>query len=413
MGAVPTKSGYGHYSKSIGGRSPSLKWPHLYDLLRAKGYDKEKAARISNSRIGMRKSGKLKGLSYRQSDNPKALQRVLRKYEKKKARRAPNAIAAALIAACHDASCAPPPIGSGGSSPAGGGSFSAEKFLKDNPQQPGENFFAWQGRIVADLPPQLQSDVLFLSRETYKPCPVVVDGMNRWCDSKGIPRVNPDIINMPVNLAEADEAARIFENTPDQSNDPEVRAAYEDFKRQNEEMYSFMTRPESEGGMGIEVVFTTKTDPYDTAIDQAKDINDNKRIVLESGLGGDHQATMTTAEYDRFRAIHDVFGHAGIGSGFDRHGEYQAWLVHSAMYTGDGQRAMSTEYRAVNSASWSGAPGSPGTGKSILLPERLTKPPPGALVAAASRSEARMIVKALKLGPDFAQKFERHPWHSR
>ena len=132
MGAVPTKKGYGHYPKSIGGRSPSLKWPHLYDLLRAKGYDKEKAARISNSRIGMRKDGKLKGLSYKQADNPKALKRVLTKYEKK--RRTPKAQAAALIAACHSAACAPPPAGSGGSED--GVQVMVDRYVKMHGKQP-------------------------------------------------------------------------------------------------------------------------------------------------------------------------------------------------------------------------------------------------------------------------------------
>lgn len=127
MPAVPTKKGYGHYPKSIGGRSPSLKWPHLFDLLRAKGYSSEKAARISNSRIGMRKDGKLKGLSYKQANNPKALKRVLTKYEKK--RRSPKAQAAALVAACHSAACAPPPAGSGGSTPgASSGRTPVEKY---------------------------------------------------------------------------------------------------------------------------------------------------------------------------------------------------------------------------------------------------------------------------------------------
>lgn len=84
--AIPGKRGYSkkRYPKSIGGRSPSLKWPHLYDLLRAKGYDKEKSARISNSRIGMRKSGRLKGLPWSQADNPKALARTLKAYNKKR-----------------------------------------------------------------------------------------------------------------------------------------------------------------------------------------------------------------------------------------------------------------------------------------------------------------------------------------
>jgi hypothetical protein len=78
-GAVPTKAGYGKYKSSIGGRSPSLRWPHLYDILRAKGYDKSKSARISNSRVGYRKSGKIKGLPYRQAENPKALAKLLKK----------------------------------------------------------------------------------------------------------------------------------------------------------------------------------------------------------------------------------------------------------------------------------------------------------------------------------------------
>lgn len=119
-GAVPRKNGYGHYSSSIGGRSPSLKWPHLYDILRAKGYDKEKAARISNSRIHVRKNGRLRGLSYKNADNPRALKNVLKTYERKKKR--PKAMAAALIAACHDEACAPPPVGKGGSSSGSGGS---------------------------------------------------------------------------------------------------------------------------------------------------------------------------------------------------------------------------------------------------------------------------------------------------
>jgi hypothetical protein len=46
-------------SKSLGGRDPSLRWPHLYDLLVAKGYSKEKAARISNAKRFTRKKGRL------------------------------------------------------------------------------------------------------------------------------------------------------------------------------------------------------------------------------------------------------------------------------------------------------------------------------------------------------------------
>lgn len=91
--------------KSIKGRDPSLRWPHLYDILRAKGYDKEKAARISNSRLRYRKKGKLEGLPWKKADNKKALKALVS--------------SSSLVFACHSKACAPPPVGKGGSS--GGG----------------------------------------------------------------------------------------------------------------------------------------------------------------------------------------------------------------------------------------------------------------------------------------------------
>ncbi len=253
--------------------------------------------------------------------------------------------------------------------------FDVDGFVADHPRQPGENFFDWQGRIVADLPPQLQSDVLFKTREVYPPSKFIADGIDRWQTEHGLPPLPDDLIDTPVDLEEADEVARFFENAPDMSADPDVRAAYEDFKAQSAEQWDFMTRPESEGGMGITVDFTDEVDPYATAEEQRNDLEQNHHLTIQSGLGGDHSGTMTQDEYDRFRAVHDVFGHAGIGSGFDRHGEYEAWLVHAAMYRGQGRRAMSTEYHGVNSAMWTGAPGSPGTGKSVLLPDEFGEPP--------------------------------------
>lgn len=80
------RSGAGPYagkSNSIGGRSPSLKWPHLFDLLVAKGYDQSAAAAISNSRVWARKDGALGGLPWNKAKDPKALKGVLKKYQKK------------------------------------------------------------------------------------------------------------------------------------------------------------------------------------------------------------------------------------------------------------------------------------------------------------------------------------------
>jgi hypothetical protein len=206
--------------------------------------------------------------------------------------------------------------------------------------------------------------------------------MKKWRKDHGLVEPKMDLSTVPADLPEAYVTARMFEDTPDMSDDPETQRVFNVFKQQSEEMWEFMTRPESEGGLGITVDWWEATDPeqfgvgpYPTAAAQAEDLRQNHHIFLESGLGGEHDATMTREQYDRFRAVHDVFGHAGIGGGFDRHGEYQAYLAHASMYADDGERGMASEYHGVNTAMWTGAAGTPGTGKSVLLPEPLTRPP--------------------------------------
>lgn len=294
------------------------------------------------------------------------------------------------------------------------GGKTVEQFVAEHPRLPGEDVFVWQGRIVQGLPKETQSDLIFKTRERYEPVGFVRDGISQWNSDHNLPPLRDGIIDTPADLHEAEESARYFEQTPDQSDDPRVQAAYADFREQSDEMYGFMTKPESEGGMGIKVDFTTKVDPYDTAEAQAADLRDNHHITLQSGLGGAHEATMEQDEYDRFRAVHDVFGHAGIGGGFDRHGEYEAWLTHASMYTGDGRDAMSTEYHGVNSAMWSGDPGTPGTGKSILLPDSLSDPPwERSVIASAKLSQIDHLIDALGLDAEWATKFSKAPWHTR
>ena len=58
------------------GRSNSLKWPWLYDKLRAKGYDKSKAAAISNSRISTRKKGRISVLPAKMAHSPAVLKKI-------------------------------------------------------------------------------------------------------------------------------------------------------------------------------------------------------------------------------------------------------------------------------------------------------------------------------------------------
>jgi len=58
----------------------------------------------------------------------------------------------------------------------------------------------------------------------------------------------------------------------------------------------------------------------------------SKRLIPATGLN----------ENEKFRAVHDFFGHAIHGNEFGPKGEETAWAAHSQMYSPLAQLAMST-----------------------------------------------------------------------
>jgi hypothetical protein len=83
-----------------------------------------------------------------------------------------------------------------------------------------------------------------------------------------------------------------------------------------------------------------------------------------------------------FRAVHDVFGHAATGRGFDRHGEEAAWLSHIRMYSPAARPAVTTETRGQNSVlNFGSRPGTFPEQKVVTLPS-------GSLVAPIGRRAA-------------------------
>lgn len=121
--------------------------------------------------------------------------------------------------------------------------------------------------------------------------------------------------------------------------------------REVEHQYDYMTRPESEGGLGIHHEVTPE-DPYNPKKgfrDMAHDVRVNKQIrTLATKTTGSH-AYFTDEQNDKFRAVHDVFGHAATGRGFSRHGEEAAWRSHVQMFSPKAREAMTSETRGQNS----------------------------------------------------------------
>ena len=80
--------------------------------------------------------------------------------------------------------------------------------------------------------------------------------------------------------------------------------------------------------------------------------------------------------YDRFRAVHDALGHAGMELGFDRDGEFAVWLFQEQFHSPLARRALATELHAQHSVRWT--TGDVAEPKAVLLDPALlsrTRPP--------------------------------------
>ena len=129
----------------------------------------------------------------------------------------------------------------------------------------------------------------------------------------------------------------------------QLHASYQTFNEHVGRQYAHMTRPTSEGGMGISHE-VTPGDPYANPRELRADVSKNRRIrTLATEATGGH-ASMTPEQNDKFRAVHDMFGHVAIGRDFTRHGEEAAAQHHAAMFPPEAHAALFSETRAQNSA---------------------------------------------------------------
>lgn len=137
---------------------------------------------------------------------------------------------------------------------------------------------------------------------------------------------------------------RAYQDLPEY--DPAANRSFRSFRDETMRQYEWMTGRRSGLGLDVEV---TPGDPYATPEEMRADLHRGRMKVLSTRSTGGHPF-LSDDENDAFRAVHDVFGHAATGRGFDRHGEEAAWLHHSQMYSPHARPAMTTETRGQNSA---------------------------------------------------------------
>ena len=165
----------------------------------------------------------------------------------------------------------------------------------------------------------------------------------------------PDVRTYQIDFDQAHLVASAFLDAPRESTNPVVRAAYADLGAQADRWFARVT--DSWARTPIRVVHTRCPEPYATGRDLAERVRadhvlelcparydrDRRHPLLDISAGG---------TYDRFRAIHDIVSHVWFGYGFDRDGEFSAWVTEDRMYKGLARWALATELHAEHSVRW-------------------------------------------------------------
>jgi hypothetical protein len=175
--------------------------------------------------------------------------------------------------------------------------------------------------------------------------PEISQGADAYARSIGLIRPRRNYGSVIVNPEVGERIAREYEAAPEF--DEQAVPNFKKFGHETERQFDFLTRPKRRGGMGVDVT-VTEEDPYTGPRGMLEDLKTGRISVLSSRSTGGHPL-LTTEQNDMFRAVHDVFGHAATGRGFDRHGEEAAWMSHRSMYTPEAVPAMTTETRGQNS----------------------------------------------------------------
>jgi hypothetical protein len=177
-----------------------------------------------------------------------------------------------------------------------------------------------------------------------------------------------------VDFEHARVVAEAFIDAPRSSSCALVRAAYAELGDQVDRWFARLT--DHRARRPVRVVFTRCPEPYASGEELSTRVRsegvlelcpayldrDRHHPLLDVSIGG---------TYDRFRAVHDIVSHARLGFGFDRHGEFSAWLAEDRMYAGLARWALATELHAEHSVLWT--TGSMAAHKATLLPAGLVE----------------------------------------
>ena len=133
---------------------------------------------------------------------------------------------------------------------------------------------------------------------------------------------------------------------------PKELRAWEKAAQEIDAQFHYLT--EDPRGPRLKVEFVDY-DPYSTNGQpdyraMVKDVQENNTLkIMDTRVTGSHPL-WTNETNNKFRAVHDYFGHAGLGNDFGRHGEDYAFAKHFHMFSPEAQKAIFVETKGQNSS---------------------------------------------------------------
>jgi hypothetical protein len=183
-------------------------------------------------------------------------------------------------------------------------------------------------------------------------------GARRYAARQGATYSSEGLDQLQADPTFQHRVAAHYEGAQSHVNDHRVKAAYTALADEVHQQYEYLTRPRHQGGLGVNVEFEPElegTSIYPTHEHLIEDIRQNRRMrVNKTGSSEADQAVghpfLDPDTNDKFRAVHDAFGHAAIGRSFSRHGEEAAYHSHAQMFSATAVPALAAETRMQNSA---------------------------------------------------------------
>lgn len=201
-----------------------------------------------------------------------------------------------------------------------------------------------------------------------------------YLKARGIETAKVDYKSVSVSPL-ANDIAEAYKKAVSNPNDPDVIAAYTKFADEVEDQYKYLTEE-----LGVKVDFIPDADAYVKLSAEGKAVPDPVAMMDDIDLNNTLKVRDSAQDFatdphpilsadinNKFRAVHDYFGHAGSGRGFMADGEEAAWVAHSQMFSPLARRAMTTETRGQNSVF--NQTGQFAPQKAILLPDEFVALP--------------------------------------